>query len=387
LLRLRVPGGWLPASSLDMISGAAVTFGDGDVQLTSRANLQLRAVATDSSGAIAPALVDEVARAGLLPHPSHERVRNVVCSPLSGLSGGLADLRVLAQEVDEKLCAASDLARLPGPFLFALDDGRGDLDSLSADLRVRAVDRGSVQILVGDAAIGPVVPLGRAASLIVELGRAFVRVQSGEPVWHVRELPQRGLELFSQVAAGPATLVRRRAAAPGLRLGRLTQDDGRAVLSALVPLGLLNRLHVTALTRASALGSGQLVVTPWRGVLVPDLPFSEAGIAAQWLAAAGLELTDGSPWQGVTACTGAPRCAHGHGETRSLAGRIVRERVPGTANLTQPVHIVGCSRRCGSPAAPHVEALSWPDRVEISRDGHSISVPVADAPAAVWAGR
>jgi precorrin-3B synthase len=139
------------------------------------------------------------------------------------------------------------------------------------------------------------------------------------------------------------------------------------------------------LTRASALGSGQLVVTPWRGVLVPDLPFSEAGIAAQWLAAAGLELTDGSPWQGVTACTGAPRCAHGHGETRSLAGRIVRERVPGTANDTQPVHIVGCSRRCGSPAAPHVEALSWPDRVEISRDGHSISVPVADAPAAVWA--
>jgi precorrin-3B synthase len=384
LLRLRVPGGWLPAVSLDMISGAALQFGDGDVQLTSRANLQLRAVATDPSGAVAPALVDEVARAGLLPHPSHERVRNIVCSPLSGLSGGLADLRGLTHELDEKLCAAADLAALPGPFLFALDDGRGDLDALSADMRVRGVDRGSAQILVGDAAIGPVVPLDRAAGLIVELGRAFLRVGQAEPAWHVRELPQRGLELFSQVAAGPATLVRRRAASAGQRLGRLTQDDGRAVLSVLVPLGLVNRQQVSALTRASSLGSGQLVITPWRGVLVPDLPFSEAGVAAQWLAAAGLELTDSSPWQGVTACAGAPRCAHGQGETRSLASLIVRERLPGTANDVMPVHVVGCSRRCGSPGGAHVEVLSVADHVEISRDGQAAVVPAADAPAAVW---
>ena len=387
LLRLRVPGGWVPASTLDAMSAAAATFSDGDVQLTSRANLQLRAVATDPSGAVTAALVDEVVRAGLLPHPSHERVRNIVCSPLSGLSGGLADLRGLTREIDEKLCAAVDLAELPGPFLFALDDGRGDLDAVPADLRARAVDRQSAQILVGDAAIGPVVALSRAADLIIELGRAFLGAQQGAPVWHARELPQRGLELFSLVAAGPATLVRRKSAPAGRPLGRLTQDDGRAVLSALVPLGLLNRRQVTALTRASALGSGQLVVTPWRGVLVPDLPFSEAGIAADWLAAAGLELADDSPWQGVTACTGAPRCAHGLGETRALADRIVRERPPGHVNGLPPVHVVGCSRRCGSPSGPHVEVLSWPDRVEISRDGEAMITPVADAPAAVWGGR
>jgi len=387
LLRLRVPGGWLPAASLDIVSAAAATFGDGDVQLTSRANLQLRAVPTEPSGAVAAALVDEVSRAGLLPHLSHERVRNIVCSPLSGLAGGLADLRELTRELDGKLCATTDLASLPGPFLFALDDGRSDLDALPADVRVRAVDRQSVQILVGDSAIGPVLPLERAADLIIELGRAFLQVQRDEPVWHVRELPQRGLELFALVAAGPASLVRRRRATPGGRLGRLTQNDGRAVLSALVPLGLLDRRQVAALARASSLGSGQLVVTPWRGVLVPDLPFSEAGIAAQWLAGAGLELTDGSPWHGVTACTGAPRCAHGLGETHSLADRIVRERLPETENNLLAVHVVGCSRRCGSPNGPHFEVLSRADQVEISRDGRTEVWPVADAPAAVWASR
>ena len=204
LLRLRVPGGWLPASSLELMSSASERFADGDIQLTSRANLQLRAVATDPSGAVTGALVDEVLRAGLLPHPSHERVRNIVCSPLSGLTGGLADLRGLTREIDEKLCAAADLAVLPGPFLLALDDGRGDLDGLPADLRVRALDRGTVQIQVGDAAIGPVVPLAAAADHVIALSRAFLFAAQGEQVWHVRELPQRGLELIARLDSGGA---------------------------------------------------------------------------------------------------------------------------------------------------------------------------------------
>ncbi len=215
-----------------------MTFGDGDVQLTSRANLQLRAVATDPTGAVTPALVDEVARAGLLPHPSHERVRNIVCSPLTGLSGGLADLRGLTRELDEKLCAAAELAELPGPFLFALDDGRGDLDALSADLRVRAVDRESVQILVGDAAIGPV----RAARPGREPDR---RAGPGVPARASRanrcgtsgNCRNAGWNCSRRSQLGRPTLVRRRRQTPGARLGRLTQDDGRAVLSALVPLG------------------------------------------------------------------------------------------------------------------------------------------------------
>lgn len=387
LLRLRVPGGRLPASSLDIISQAAANFGDGDVQLTSRANLQLRAVATAASGAVEAALVDEVLRAGLLPHPSHERVRNIICSPLSGLSGGLADLRPLISDLDEKLCSAGDLAELPGPFLFVLDDGRGDLDAISADLRVRAVDDHSVQILVGDAAIGPVVPLVAAADVLISLARAFLPYveHSDRPVWHIRELPQQGMELYTRLTVGLSpTLIRRRAATAARRLGLLAQDDGRVTASTLVPLGLLDRSQVTALTAAASVGGGQVIVTPWRGVMVPGLPFSEAGRAAEWLAVAGLELDDRSPWQGVTACTGAPRCAHGEGETRSLAGRIVRER-PGGGAL--PVHVVGCERRCGSPSGPHVEALASSGSVEIASDRGRTVVPVGDAPAAVWAAR
>jgi precorrin-3B synthase len=375
------------ADTLGVLSAASARFADGEIQLTSRANLQLRWVATDPSGAVAGELVEELLRAGLLPHPSHERVRNIVCSPLTGLSGGLADLRELTRDIDDKLCSAADLAALPGPFLFALDDGRGDLDALPADLRVRALDRATVQIQVGDAAVGPVVSCGTAADLVIALGRAFLLAAQGEPIWHVRELPQHGLELLSHLDPGvPTRLVRRRAATPDRPLGRFVQQDGRAVLSALVPLGLLDQRQVAAVARAASLGNGQVVITPWRGVLVPDLPFSEAGAAAQWLTAAGLELDGRSPWQGVTACTGAPRCAHGQGETRVLAGRIVRQRPTGTTG-GELVHVVGCSRRCGAPSGPHVEVLSGPSSVEITRDGRTMPAQADDASATVWSGR
>ena len=123
--------------ALAIIGGAAVAHADGVVQLTSRANLQLRCVATDERGGSLRGAGRRGRARRAAPHPSHDRVRNIVCSPLTGLRGGLADLRPLVHELDERLCATPELARLPGPFLFTLDDGRGDVCSLGGDLGCR----------------------------------------------------------------------------------------------------------------------------------------------------------------------------------------------------------------------------------------------------------
>ena len=81
------------------------------------------------------------------------------------------------------------------------------------------------------------------------------------------------------------------------------------------------------------------------------------------LSAAGLVVADGSNWAGITACSGAPRCAQGQGDTRALAGRIAADQA---AAGMLPVHVVGCGRRCGSPTGAHVEALVLPDRVLVA---------------------
>ena len=76
------------------------------------------------------ALADAVAAAGLLPSATHERVRNIVASPLSGRRGGLGDVRALVGDLDAAIQASPALAELPGRFWFSLDDGRGDVSGL-----------------------------------------------------------------------------------------------------------------------------------------------------------------------------------------------------------------------------------------------------------------
>ena len=80
LARIRLPGGVIGAAALRVVADCAQDLGDGRVHLTSRGNLQLRGLSR--SGALAARLAD----AGLLPSATHERVRNVLASPLAGIA-------------------------------------------------------------------------------------------------------------------------------------------------------------------------------------------------------------------------------------------------------------------------------------------------------------
>jgi precorrin-3B synthase len=384
MLRVRIPGGRISAAALQRLSTASTDDADGDIHLTSRANLQLRGVRTTGDGAVGAGLVTELAGAGLLPHPTHERVRNIVCSPLTGLVGGRADLRALVGELDGALCAAPELARLPGPFLFALDDGRGDAGIARADLAVEAVDAGRGRIWVGGRP-GPLVPLLEAVPTMIELARRFVRVSAaGAPVWHVRELPAGGTELLPGLvgAAGP---VPSGGPAPLGVLGQLLGQNGRGVLaSVLAPLGRLIPEQVQVLAGAATRGSGTLIVTPWRGVLVPDLPVDSAADVLADLTGAGLVADDASPWRGVTACPGSPRCARGTGDTEVLARRVAVESARPSA---LPVHVVACPRACGRPATRHVLAVVDRLRVQIRCDEGTVDASMPRAAAVIGARR
>jgi precorrin-3B synthase len=116
LARIRLPGGMIGAAALAVLADAADRFGTGTLEFTARGNLQIRGIV--DPGAVAAAVAD----AGLLPSVTHERVRNIVASPLSGRVGGLADVRGWVRDLDRALQAEPELARLPGRFWFSLDD-------------------------------------------------------------------------------------------------------------------------------------------------------------------------------------------------------------------------------------------------------------------------
>jgi precorrin-3B synthase len=254
LVRLRLVGGQVSGTSLRALAEVAQRYGDGQVCLTSRANLQVRSL-PGAQGKLAPDVLAALEATGLLPTRTHELVRNVMVSPQTGLAGGTVDLRPAAAELDERLCADAALGSLPGRFLFVLDDGRGDLIVRTCDLGLVALDDVSVQLRVG-AGWGRIVPLSGAAAQIAELARQFVARRGDRPTapWHVTELE----EPLTPVTEPDPGLPEPASALP---FGEV--PGGRHVE---VADGCLDREAVAALTA----DVDRVIVTPWRGVLIPE---------------------------------------------------------------------------------------------------------------------
>lgn len=283
LVRLRLIGGRIGASSLLALAAVADRYGTGRIHVTGRANLQLRALPGDA-GRLGPEVVRALAETGLLPSPSHELVRNVMVSPGTGTGagavpadpggtvpgGGRADLRPVASELDTMLCSVPRRADLPGRFLFVLDDGRGDLIDHPCDLGIVALDRSVAQLRFGEH-WGPLVPIDEAPAALLRLADGFLERSGEGPAapWHVAELPA--------PLTGPEAPDRRLPSpAPPLPYGPLP-GGARHVR---VPDEGLDRPAAEALAEeALAAEPGELFVTPWRGVLVPGSPASGTGEA------------------------------------------------------------------------------------------------------------
>ncbi|WP_307827634.1 precorrin-3B synthase [Planomonospora sp. ID82291] len=186
LARIRVPGGRLASARLRALARAAAECGTGVIELTSRANVQVRGLGEESGFAA------RMAEAGLLPSPSHERVRNILASPLSGCDGrGLLDAGPLVADLDRELCARPELAALPGRFLFAVDDGRGDVAGLGADAGILPLGPDRAAVLVAGTDSGLRVAVSEAVPALLAVAGAFLAELADAPAtaWRIGELP------------------------------------------------------------------------------------------------------------------------------------------------------------------------------------------------------
>jgi precorrin-3B synthase len=320
LARVRIPGGRLTFAQLRAVAEASADLGDGVLELTSRANLQVRGLAEGAEIELGARLAD----AGLLPSLTHEKVRNIMSSPL-GDPG-------LAAELDAALCATPELADLPGRFLFVFDDGRGDVAWLGADVAAMPVGP-SFAILLGGVDHGVRVPRADAVSTMLACAAAFLELRTEQ--WRISELDA------SVIAARfPRGLDRIEPGAPSAvgPVGPVEFADGTAGFGVAVPLGRLTSEKALALGR-------DVVVTAWRGLVMagpePEVP--------------GLITDPDSPWIGVTACTGRPGCAKSLADVRADA-----------RPLDRPAHWSGCARRCGRPAGEVIDVVATENGYQVS---------------------
>lgn len=344
LARIRLPGGMISATQLAALADAAARFGSSAMELTSRGNVQIRGVADP------PALADAVAAAGLLPSPSHERVRNIVASPLTGRSGGHADVRQLVRDLDAAIQDSPALAALPGRFWFGIDDGRGDVAGMDVDVSVHLLDPDLAALLVAGVDTGVRLAPPEVVGTLIGIAETFVEVRGS--AWRSTELADvepllRGLTRAAEPGATWPPMTRP-------PVGWIEQADGRVTLGAAVRLGVLEARVAEYLAAVEA----PLVITPWRSVLVCDLDEGVADVALRVLAPLGLVFDADSPWLSVSACTGTPGCEHALADVRSDAAAAAADPTSGAAGTHR--HFVGCERACGSPSVGQV-LVATPD--------------------------
>jgi precorrin-3B synthase len=108
LARVRTPGGRLSAGQLRALARCA-RMGNGLVDLTSRANVQIRGLRDEHR----EPLVSGLQAVGLLPSMAHDRARNIIAPPTG-------EFDAIVEALDAAICADPALAGLGGRFLFAV---------------------------------------------------------------------------------------------------------------------------------------------------------------------------------------------------------------------------------------------------------------------------
>ncbi|MGW0038548.1 precorrin-3B synthase [Gordonia sp. NPDC003376] len=356
LARIRLLGGTIRPGQMQTVARVAAEFGDGFIELTGRANLQIRGIG--DVDAVADALTD----ADLVPSSSHEKVRNIEVSATTGRIGGLGDLRPTASALDAAIRADTALAGLSGRFLFGLDDGHGDIVSRGPDaaalLRDRPGPEASADIVLDGQVVGSVTDVADIPAALTAVAADMVEVGRDGRAWRIRDLDAAARAELGARARGrlSAPVDEAIPTAPTDPLvGWFAQDDERILLGAVVELGRLPARLGEFLAAVEA----PIVVTPDREILLCDLTEGVAETVVRVLAPMGLIFDASSPWAQVSCCAGSPGCAKGLSPVRA----DVLQHVSSGEPITAREHWVGCARGCGTPPGPHL-------RVEATADGY-----------------
>jgi precorrin-3B synthase len=338
IMRVRPRLGQLnPAQALGLCQ-IAETFGNGIIDLTNRANLQLRGIAEGNNQSVLDALL----ALNLLDEtPEIESRRNIICAPLRP-SGGLTE--ALATELMERL---SELPDLPAKFGFAIDaDGPSQLRQAPADIRIETGSTG-LMVRADGSRLGLSVTANTAVDSLISMAQWFVKTQSPEVRRMAKHLKTVPLPLhFTGETLGPAAI----------ELEPTQYPQGR-VMGA--PFGSLAAEDLAGLLKANP--TSTLTVTPFRMFMLScqinanNSPFIH---------------TANDPALSVDACPGAPHCMAAKQQTRAMAQSII-------SHLNgRSLHISGCTKGCAKPRAADVVLVGQTDGFDLVLNGCSWDEPV-----------
>jgi precorrin-3B synthase len=376
LARVKPSAGVASAAAARLIAESARRHGNGHIDLTSRANLQIRGLTPRSAEAFAGIIIG----AGLAnTNPLLEAVRNVMASPLGPDDATAAfDSHAVARDLEAMLAEEPALWALPSKF-GVLVDGAGmlPLGDITADIMVRASEGGLSVHLDGGTLAATCSP-SSLVETVRALALAFLRLsaQQSEKPRRMRALViATGEEaIFAEAgltAAHASTGLTPKAKSP-IELISLG-DQARSVFGVGLPFGRIETDALHALADISERhGDGSLRTTPWRALLLTGIAAADAERLTDEVRALGLITDPTDPRPNILACVGAPSCMSASVDARGDAARLAATL--GAAH-NDTLHVSGCSKSCAHRGPASLTLVGRDGRYDLIRDGSAADRP------------
>jgi len=369
MIRIRVPGGRLTYEQAKVVAHLAQKFGRGQVEITSRQQLQIRWVELKNI----PEILEALSAVGLSTlQTGMDNVRNVVTDPLSGLAtDSYLDTLRLTYDITGIFLGKKRYADLPRKFNIAvLGSGTDSINALYNDVCLYPAKRdgklgfnlylggkigsgGPVRALDMDMFVEPheAVDVCRAVlDAYIEFGnrenRSKNRLYFLLQEWGVErfreELERRLYKAFPSKGEG---LVRE----VGEREGVINLKNGTFAVLVAVPAGKISAEDFRKAAELSRkFGSRELRLTVYQNFYIPNVP--EENLSAL-LSDPFFEKfkTFSSPFNvHLIACAGSDTCAFGVIPNKSDALRVAKYLTQ-RLKLDTPVriHWSACAKGCG----------------------------------------
>jgi ferredoxin-nitrite reductase len=378
MLRLRLPGGILLAHQARGLADIAERYGGGYVDLTTRANLQIREIGAASPIAVLTA-IDEL---GLTSRGAGaDNIRNLTGSPAAGIDPQeLFDTRPLCRALHHHILNHRELYGLPRKFNIAFDGG-GRLPVLedTNDIGFAAVRVGPgnpvtagvyFRMLLGGLTghqsfardAGVLLTADEVVPAAVAILRVFIahgdrtdrrraRLKYLIDRWGIDKLMDeaaahlpfawRHLPPDSAEPRGPIDrqghIGRHRQAQPGFSYIGVVPPVGRLTAAQLRGLAMIAALH----------GSGTLRLTVWQNLLLSDIPDEAVDAVAAAIESLGLTTMASAIRAGLIACTGNAGCRYALADTKRHALALA-DHLDRCFALDTPLNIAlaGCPNSC-----------------------------------------
>lgn len=427
LARLRIPGGILSSEQFSAIASIADNYGGGYVDVTNRANLQIREIKHE----INIEVLQELQKLGLASTNANvDHIRNIMTSPTAGIDPQeLIDTRPLIQAWENHITANSHLGGLSAKFSVCFDGGgKLSVRDCPNDISLIAVsvERGCREELAffptGEWGLNTVyfillicgsdleknfsttgILLKPEECIPVLAALAEVYLQNTDPSSRskprLREVVQNlGYENYLQQVQGYLdehnldrainlkyqdishiqirtnlhnTNLHNHENNKTYHLGIHRQKQSELVyIGVVLPLGRLQSWQIRGLTDlATKYGKSDIRLTPWQNLLITDIP--ESSIVEVEKEIADLELSSSAIniQSGLVSCSGKRGCAAAATETKSHAlklGEYLESHIILDSHIN--IHFSGCVKSCAQHHSGDITLLG----VNIEADNETV---------------